>query len=338
MRGLVTVVLALLLLLTAPQAVAQPGSAGLGSGGSSGSLGGPPPPSNGPTELLSRTPLSPTRTALWIRSGAMQRDIAVQVLHPTSGAARPSFYLLDGLDPGVGQSTWTNATDAERFFAGKNVNVVLPIGGIAGYYTDWTWPDPVLGNYKWETFLTRELPPIINREFRGNGVNAIGGLSMGGHAAFALATRNPWLYRAVAGYSACPDNFFAQFPMLASIAFRGANPGNMWGLPGDPQWAAHDPAANVGALRGKAIYLWTGNGVPGPHEFELKPQLPEAIFLGGPIEAYVLSCVAAFAQRLGFARIPARVVYRPTGTHSWPYWQDALHDSWGTIGPAIGAR
>ena len=56
------------------------------------------------------------------------------------------------------------------------------------------------------------------------------------------------------------------------------------------------------------------------------------------IEAYVLPCVASFARRLGALRIPARVVYRPTGTHSWPYWQDALHDSWATIGPAIGAR
>lgn len=335
MRGLVvaaTVILLAVLLAQPVAAQSGAGSSGLGSSA-------PPPAIPGPTVLLGRNEMTPTRSALWIHSGAMQRDIAVQVLHPAAaGGARPSYYLLDGLDPGVDQSTWTNATDAERFFAGRNVNVVLPIGGLAGYYTDWNFPDPVLGTYKWETFLTRELPPIIDREFGGNGVNAIGGLSMGGHAAFALATRNPWLYRAVAGYSACPDNSFAQLPMMASIAFRRANPANMWGLPGDPTWAAHDPALNVGALRGKAIYLWTGNGIPGPHEFELKPQLPEAIFLGGPIEAYVLPCVAAFAARLGAARIPARVDYRPTGTHSWPYWQDALHDSWATIGPAIGAR
>ncbi len=39
------------------------------------------------------------------------------------GGSRPAYYLLDGLDPGISQSTWTNATDAERFFAGSNVNV-----------------------------------------------------------------------------------------------------------------------------------------------------------------------------------------------------------------------
>ncbi|MFI6870474.1 alpha/beta hydrolase [Nocardia sp. NPDC050406] len=281
--------------------------------------------------------LSATRAAVFIDSPAMGRTIQVQVLHPADGGARPTYYLLDGLDPGAGQSTWTNATDAEPFFRDKNVNVVLPMGGQASYYTDWINDDPKFGRYKWETFLTRELPPIIDGHFAGNGVNAIGGLSMGGNAAFTLAVRRPDLYQAVAGYSACPDTTIAQGATMFSIANRGGNPLNMWGAPTDPEWAAHNPALLAERLRGKTIYLSTGSGLPGPHELEIKPQLPENLFFGGPIESGVNACVVSFEGRLRQLGIPARIDHSPVGTHSWSYWQDTLHTSWPTIAGGIGA-
>ncbi|MEU8897848.1 alpha/beta hydrolase family protein [Nocardia sp. NPDC048505] len=279
----------------------------------------------------------PTRSAVFVDSPAMGRVIQVDVLHPADGGPRPSYYLLDGLDPGVGQSTWTNATDAEPFFAGRRVNVVLPVGGQASYYTDWQQDDPKFGRYRWETFLTAELPPLIDARFDGNGVNGIGGLSMGGNAAFILAARNPHLYRAVAGYSACPDTGLAAAAIMFSVANRGGNPVNMWGPPGSPDWAAHDPALLAEGLRGKTIYLSTGTGLPGQHELEIKPQLPENLVLGGPIEAGVNACVVAFDQRLRGLGIPARIDHSLTGTHSWSYWQDTLHASWITLGPALGA-
>ncbi|MBO0855387.1 MAG: esterase family protein [Nocardia sp.] len=294
-------------------------------------------PARASAQVVGVTRMSPTRSAVFIASPAMGRTIQVQVLHPAGGGSRPSYYLLDGLDPLATQSTWTNTTDAEPFFAGKNVNVVLPMGGQASYYTDWDSDDPHLGHYKWETFLTQELPPIINSTFSGNGVNAIGGLSMGGMAAFTLAVRHPQLYRAVAGYSACPDMGIAQGAVMFSVANRGGNPGNMWGPPGSPEWAAHDPAVLTDRLRGKTIYLSTGSGMPGPHEAQLKPQLPEAIAFGVPIEVGVDGCVTAFEARLRSMGIPARVDHDAVGTHTWPYWQDALHQSWPSLGPAIGA-
>lgn len=280
---------------------------------------------------------SPTRSSMWVESPAMGRVIQVDVLHPAGDAPRPSYYLLDGLDPGVGQSTWTNATDAEAFFRGKAVNVVLPVGGQAGYYTDWQRDDPRFGRYRWETFLAHELPPLVDSAFAGTGADAIGGLSMGGTAAYVIAARHPGRYRAVAGYSACPDLSVGQPAVLFSIANRGGNPLNMWGPPGSPAWAEHDPARLAEALRGTALYLSTGTGIPGPHETELKPQLAENIVLGGPVELGVNICVVAFEQRLRALGIPARIDYSPVGTHSWSYWQDTLHRSWPTIARAIGA-
>ncbi len=283
------------------------------------------------------THLSPTRTEIAVHSPAMGRVVRVQILHPAGGGARPNYYLLDGLYPGEEESTWTRATSAERFFAGKRVNVVLPLGGLASYYTDWHRADARLGNYKWETFLTRELPPIVDGQFGGNGVNGVGGLSMGGNGAFILAARHPQLYRAVASYSGCPDTAVALPLILASIALRGADPANMWGPVGDPAWREHDASALAERLRGKALYLSVATGIPGPHEFELKPQLAENIFTGGPLETLVHGCVKAFEGRLAALRIPARFDYKLAGTHSWSYWNDALIESWPTIGPALGA-
>lgn len=288
-------------------------------------------------EVVGIDALSPTRSAMFISSPAMNQVVQVQVLHPAGGGSRPSYYLLDGLDPGVGQSTWTNATDAEGFFRGKNVNVVLPVGGKASYYTNWQREDPALGHYQWETFLTQELPPLVDGHFSGNGVNAIGGLSMGGHAAYILAARHPALYTTVAGYSACPDTGMATGAVQFSIITRGGNPDNMWGPGGSPAWAAHDPALMLDRLRGKTLYLSTGTGLPGPHELELKPQLPENIVLGGPIEFAVDTCVIAFERRARAAGVPIRVDYSPVGTHSWSYWNDHLKASWPVVGRAIGA-
>ncbi|WP_067858759.1 alpha/beta hydrolase [Nocardia shimofusensis] len=297
---------------------------------------GQAPPASA-AQVLRIDALGAHRSAVFVDSPAMGSVIQVQVLHPAGGGSRPSYYLLDGLDPGVGQSTWTNATDAEAFFRGKNVNVVLPVGGQASYYTDWLHEDPKFGRYRWETFLTRELPPIIDANFAGNGVDAIGGLSMGGNAAFILAARNPHLYTAVAGYSVCADTALGAGGIMFSIANRGGNPFNMWGPPGSPEWAAHDPALLAERLRGKTLYLSTGTGIPGPHEAQIKPQLIENIFLGGPVEVGINVCTIAFGQRLRALGIPAQIDYSPVGTHSWSYWQDTLHASWSTIGPAIGA-
>lgn len=135
--------------------------------------------------------VTPTRATVTVFSPAMRKPISVTVLLPADRTRPvPTLYLLDGIDAGVytryTESGWTTQTDVVRFMADKPVNVVLPIGGTASYYTDWNATDPVLGRNKWETFLTTELPPLIDQRFGGNGVNALGGLSMGALGAMAI--------------------------------------------------------------------------------------------------------------------------------------------------------
>ncbi|MFI8569036.1 alpha/beta hydrolase [Rhodococcus sp. NPDC078407] len=287
--------------------------------------------------------LTDRRAAVWVDSPSMGRAIQVQVLLPAAQAvSRPTLYMLDGVSAGkesdYKESTWTQKTDIVDFFADKQVNVVLPVGGSSSYYTDWNVPDPVLGVNKWETFLTSELPPLIDARFSGNGTNAIAGVSMGAQAAMDLITRHPDLYTGVAGLSGCYDNSQPNFKdaVRATVATNGGNASNMWGENSDPRWVQHDPSANAEALRGKDVYISVGTGLPGPYELGPGGSGPEAALMGGPLEAAALYCMTVFDTRLRALDIPATTVYRPYGIHGWPYWQDDLRESWPTLERALG--
>ncbi|WP_433714615.1 alpha/beta hydrolase [Nocardia sp. CA-084685] len=268
----------------------------------------------------------------------MGRVVQVQVLLPADQSKpRPTVYMLDGRNAEPGNNGWTEHGGAVGFFADKDVNVVLTTGGAASYYTDWKHPDRVLGTNKWETFLTRELPPVIDARFNGNGRNAIEGTSMGAEAAMMLATRTPGLYKAVAAHSGCYllSSELGQTQARAIVQTWGGDPDNMFGKRDDPEWRAHDPAVHAEALRGTAIYLSTGSGLPGEHDVPGNPELRDAVFYGGPLEAGANTCTRQFADRLTQLDIPATKNLRLAGTHSWPYWADELARSWPTLATAL---
>lgn len=283
---------------------------------------------------------SPRRAEVTVDSRAMRKRVRVTVLLPADRKApRPSLYLLDGIDGGVytnyTQSGWTHQTDIARFMADKPVNVVLPIGGTASYYTDWLSPDPVLGVNKWETFLTEELPPLIDARFRGNGLNAIGGLSMGALGAMTIAVRHPRTYRGVVALSGCLDQGSVEMRQAtaATVATRGGNPDNMWGPLNGPDWSAHDPAANISVLRGKPIFVSSGNGVPDPSLGLAGLASP----VGGVLEGVVLQCTKAFEAAARRAGVKVTYLYR-AGLHSWGYWNEDLRKAWPTVARALRVR
>ncbi len=211
------------------------------------------------TEVSNRAPhvvetraVSPTHTVVDVYSPAMDRVISNDVLRPAHGGSLPTLYLLNGALGGEDGVGWMNNSQAPAFFADKDVTVVLPIGGRFSFYTDWGAPDPILGINMWETYLTRELPGVIDREFGGTGLNAVAGLSMSGGPALDLAIQAPELYQAAASFSGCPapSNLLATVGISTMIASGLNNPFNMWGPPGSRGWKAHDPAANAAKLAG----------------------------------------------------------------------------------------
>ncbi|CCF63021.1 alpha/beta hydrolase [Nocardia cyriacigeorgica] len=268
-----------------------------------------------------------------VHSTAMDTEITVKVRPaPSDSEPAPVLYLLNGADGGADRN-WTNATDIADFFADEQVTLVVPMGGRGSYFADWRADDPVLGKQRWTTFLTEELPPIIDSAFDSTGKNAIAGISMAGTAVFQLALAAPKLYQAIGSYSGCvqTSDLSGRALITAVVASNGGNPANMWGASREV-WAAKDPYLHAGELRDTAIYVSTGTGLPGPLD-----NLPSAgdplalayqLVFGAPLEQVTNVCTHRLRDRFEELSIPATFDFRDTGTHSWGYWEQDLHRSW----------
>ncbi|MBU3066990.1 esterase family protein [Nocardia sp. NEAU-G5] len=275
---------------------------------------------------------------LEVYSSAMDKDIAVNVQRPADESKpAPNLYMLNGLDAGEGTANWKDQTNALEWLADKPVNVIQPIGGRGSYYTDWLRPDPVLGVNEWKTFFTEELPPLLDKALGSTGVNALTGLSTSGTSVLQLAEAKPGLWKSVAAYSGCAqiaDPLGQQFVKLATGAWAGGNTANMYGPDNSPLWAQNDPVIHADKLRGTLLYVSSGSGIPVMQDAENYVALAHGpigvanLALGMIIEAAVNGCTHNLQTRLDSLSIPATFRFDPVGTHYWPYWEQALHDSW----------
>ncbi|GAB0105455.1 alpha/beta hydrolase family protein [Nocardia sp. JMUB6875] len=292
------------------------------------------------------SPAPPGSTVWSVHSAAMDRDVPVLIQRPADDSQpHPVLYLLNGDGGGEDSAAWHVSSTALQFLSGKDADVVEVLGGRGSYYTDWRDPDPVLGVNKWRTFLTEELPPIIDAALNTNGANAIAALSSSATSVLQLAEARPDLYRSVASYSGCAqisDPLGHAF-VTTAVSYVGGDAENMYGPEGDPEWAANDPVLHADRLRGVNLYLSTGSGLPGPHDtlgdpFSLQglDGLANQMLVGGAIEAATDLCTHLFAGKLADLGIPATVDFEPTGTHSWGYWNDALPKSWPVLAAGLG--
>ncbi|MFH5208011.1 alpha/beta hydrolase [Antrihabitans spumae] len=281
-----------------------------------------------------------------VHATSMNVDVPVQVQRPRdTSQPRPVLYLLNGADGGEGTAQWKLRTDALKFLEDKDINVVSPVGGAWSYYTDWKNVDPVLGNNKWKTFLTKELPPLIDAALGTNGKNGIAGLSTSGTTVLNLPIAAPGLYQSVAAYSGCAQTSdpVGQRAVGITVWWGGGKVENMYGAPDDPLWRENDPYLRAAELRGLSMYISTGSGIPGihdnlgdPHSLPGVEGLANQIIIGGAIEAATNFCTHNLMNRLNELQIPAHYNFRPTGTHSWGYWEDDLKDSWPVLAGPLG--
>ncbi|MGV9709697.1 alpha/beta hydrolase-fold protein [Gordonia sp. NPDC003424] len=283
------------------------------------------------------------RVALWVHSPAMNTDIQVQILLARDWWAKPNqkfaqLTMLDGLRAQDDQSGWIINTNIEDFYKDKNVNVILPIGGESSFYTDWKEPDK--GKlYRWETFIIKELPPIIEGQWRSTDVRGIEGLSMGGSAAMMLAARNPGFYKFAGSFSGILQMTSYGMPQAIQFALRdggGYDSMKMFGPPSDPAWKEHDPYLLADKLRGTSLYVSSGNGLIGPHDKPSDIPMLATNYSGVGLE--ILSRVTSqqFAIKLNQLGIPGQAVYRPSGTHTWPYWEFEMQQAWPQAAAALG--
>ena len=162
----------------------------------------------------------------------MNRDIKVQF----QGGGPHAVYLLDGLRAQDDYNGWDINTPAFEWYYDSGLSTVMPVGGQSSFYTDWYQPSQGNGQdytYKWETFLTQELPAYLeaNNGVSQNG-NAVVGLSMAGGTALTYAIYYPQKFIYAASLSGFLNPSEGWWPMLIGLAMNdagGYNAESMWG-------------------------------------------------------------------------------------------------------------
>jgi diacylglycerol O-acyltransferase/trehalose O-mycolyltransferase len=256
-----------------------------------------------------------------VPSPSMGRDIRVEFL--SGGANSPALYLLDSMEAGDDFNGWDINTAAFDWYNGSGLSVVMPVGGKSSFYSDWY--GPAVGNgqtytYKWETFLTQELPAWLaaNKEVRPTG-NAVVGFSMGGSSALVLAAYHPqqFIYAgSLSGFlNLSAPNQRGQV-RIAMMWNGGFNPDAMWGPAGDPAWARNDPTVQAGRLaaNGTRLWIYCGSGTP------TDPSLasPDAPIAGlGFLEGFAIDSNRDFVDAYIAAGGNNGVFNFPDGIHSW---------------------
>jgi S-formylglutathione hydrolase FrmB len=282
--------------------------------------------------------------ALSLSTPALSGPVDMRILLPSGYAQHPRrhypvLYLLDGTSGHA--ADWTQSGGAEQTTAGRPLIVVMPNidlnGDGGGWCTDW-FNNGAHGQPEWETFHIQQLIPWVDRNLRtiaARDGRAIAGLSQGGFCSMSYAARHPDLFETALSFSGAPDTAHDTEAQLLVTPIINATEtfldhvaaNSMFGprLSEEVNWAAHDPTTLAGNLRGMNLFMYTGNGFPGP----LDHGLPD----GGSnlIEGGVEILTRLFHQRLQALGIPSVYEDYGAGTHSWPYWARDLRQSIGPI-------
>jgi diacylglycerol O-acyltransferase/trehalose O-mycolyltransferase len=255
---------------------------------------------------------------LQVPSAGMGRNITVEF---QSGGA-PAVYLLDGLRARDDRSGWDIETPAFDEYRGSGMSVVAPVGGRSSFYADWY--GPANGQtYKWETFLTSELPGYLSSRGVRSTRNAVVGVSMSGLSALILAAYHPGQFAYAAALSALLNPAEGSSPTFIKLAMNdegGFNPEDMWGPTGGPGWQRNDPTLQAGKLAANNTRLWIYSGNGTPSELIGEGSLP-----GQVIEQVILQSNIAFRDAYNAAGgHNATFNIDDNGVHSWGYWNAQL--------------
>ncbi|MDT5327430.1 MAG: diacylglycerol O-acyltransferase / trehalose O-mycolyltransferase [Mycobacterium sp.] len=271
-----------------------------------------------------------------VYSAAMGRNVRVQFQPGAAPAATSNVggskavYLLDGLRAQDDFNGWDINTAAFEWFFQSGISVVMPVGGQSSFYTDWYSPSSFNNQpytYKWETFLTNELPQWLaaNKQISTTG-NGVVGLSMAGGAALILSAYHPAQFRyaaSLSGFLNPSTLFMKQAIRVAMLDAGGYNVDNMWGPPWDPAWMRNDPVLQVARIVGNGTRLWIycapGSG-PSDENVD-----PGQSFNANSLESLAIGSNMRFQEKYASAGgTNATFQFPPAGNHSWAFWGTQL--------------
>jgi S-formylglutathione hydrolase len=136
----------------------------------------------------------------------------------------------------------------------------------AGFYVDAT-QDPFARNYRMWTYVTQELPALVESEFPVDMERqSITGHSMGGHGALTVALRNPGRFKSVSAFSPIVAPAQVAWGQKALGGYLGGDRG---------AWRKHDAVALIGdGARLPELLVDVGDADPFL-ENQLRPELLE---------------------------------------------------------------
>ena len=209
----------------------------------------------------------------------------------SSDAPPPVLYLLHGLSDD--ETVWTRRTSIERYAADAGIAVVMPRAGRSFYQ------DEAYGGAYW-TFLSRELPAVVERFFRVSTVRQdtfVAGLSMGGYGAMRWALTEPGRFAAAATLSGALD--------LAAPSEESL-------------WADEVPQVYAGAPVPRASDLMALLD-------DADPAALPALYLACGTEDFLIEHNRRFLARAAARGVPVTTDLHP-GTHEWGFWDATIQD------------
>ena len=252
------------------------------------------------------------------------------VVPPAQSGPEKAVYLLDGLRAQDDFNGWDINTAAFEWFNDSGVAVVMPVGGQSSFYTDWYSPSNRNGQtytYKWETFLTRELPQWLasNKNVSPTG-NGVVGLSMAGGSSLILSAYHPAQFSfaaALSGFLNPSTLFMKQAIRFAMLDAGGYNVDNMWGLPWNEAWKRNDPVEQVDRIVANGTRLWI-YCAPGGGPLD-ESVSPDQRFNADSLESLAINSNKRFQEKYNKAGgNNATFVFPSEGNHSWAYWATQL--------------
>ena len=224
----------------------------------------------------------------------MNKEVMVTVITPDSynpAQSYPVVYILHGFSDN--HLKWTERGVVGNLVDQYGVLAVMPDGGFSSWYFD----SPVMPEYKYETFVSKELIEYIDNNYstvKDRKGRAITGNSMGGHGAMYNAIRHQDVYGSVGCLSGGVD--IRPFPENWDISKR------LGTIDEHPE-------------------NWEKNTIINMTHLLTPGSLNIAIDCGQGDFFYEVNC--NLHKKLLEENIPHEFTSRP-GYHNWDYWMNAI--------------
>lgn len=244
-----------------------------------------------------------------LNSKLMAREMPYRVVLPINYKSEkaqryPVIYLLHGLTGHF--DNWTDKSKLAEYAAKYDYMIVTPEGN-NGWYSD----SATIPNDRYETYITQELIPEIDKNFRtvaDRNHRAVAGLSMGGYGSIKFGLKNPEMFALVGSFSGA----------LGAASWTEKSLGNGWKTLTDSITSVYGAAESKTRQENDIFKLV--KEIPS----EKVSRLP-FLYLDCGTEDSLISSNRDFAGLLLEKKVRHEFRQLP-GKHDWKYWESQIQE------------